>query len=115
LALEPSVDGYYSLFEGLLRYKGRICIGAALDLQHLIMTAFHDSAMGGYSGFPMTYRRLNSLFKWAGMKLVVHTFFSLAIPTSRRNMKEHFQVVSFNHCMFHMGHGKWHQWTLLMD
>src|SRR4051812_12187688 len=32
------------------------------------MHALHDSAVGGHSGFPATYRRIKHLFVWPGMK-----------------------------------------------
>jgi hypothetical protein len=40
----------------------------------MIVQAFHDSPVGGHSGFPVMYCRLVSLFKWAGMKQFVHSF-----------------------------------------
>lgn len=36
-----------------------------------IFQAFHDSPMGGHSGFPVTYRRIKSLFAWTGMKAFI--------------------------------------------
>lgn len=34
----------------------------------------HSSAIGGHSGISVTYRRLNQLFAWSGMKAAVHSF-----------------------------------------
>ena len=33
-----------------------------------MLRAFHDSTVGGHSGFPVTYRRLRKLFAWPKMK-----------------------------------------------
>ena len=38
------------------------------------MTAMHNSALGGHSGFPVTYRRLKTTFAWPGMKQQVKEF-----------------------------------------
>jgi hypothetical protein len=32
-------------------------------MQRQLISAFHDSPIGGHSGFPVTYRRVVSLFK----------------------------------------------------
>jgi hypothetical protein len=34
----------------------------------------HDSALGGHSGVPVTYRRLKQLFHWLSMKSDVHSY-----------------------------------------
>lgn len=34
------------------------------QIQQKIIQAFHDSPMGGHSGFPVTYRRIRCLFAW---------------------------------------------------
>ena len=40
-------------------------------MQHKIISAFHDSPIGGHSGFPVTYRRISQLFQWEKMKQMV--------------------------------------------
>jgi hypothetical protein len=74
LAGDSSADPPYSLTGGLLRWQGRLWVGPDKDLQRTIIQAFHDSPMGGHSGFPVTYRRLLSLFKWSGMKSAVKEY-----------------------------------------
>jgi hypothetical protein len=34
----------------------------------------HGSALGGHSGFPVTYKKLKQLVAWKGMKAATHTF-----------------------------------------
>jgi transposase InsO family protein len=58
----------YKLKDGLIRYKGRIWLGYNSALQNKIFGALHDSFIGGHSGFPVTYRRIKTLFAWPGMK-----------------------------------------------
>ena len=38
------------------------------------MSTLHDSAVGGHSGFPVTYRRIKSNFAWPGMKHQIREF-----------------------------------------
>jgi len=74
LAIDPQAEPDYNLNAGILRYKSRVWIGADAILQRQIISAFHDSPVGGHSGFPVTYRRLVSLFKWKGMKSAVKEY-----------------------------------------
>lgn len=74
LAIDATAVPRYSFLDGLLRYDGRIWIGADPELHAVIVSAFHASPMGGHSGFPVTYHRLVSLFKWSGMKNMVRDF-----------------------------------------
>lgn len=76
LALHPDVVPSFSLRDGLLRYKSRIWIGDDSALRSKLMSAFHSSAMGGHSGFPVTYRRLKQLFAWSRMITDVQRFVS---------------------------------------
>ncbi|KAK1617590.1 hypothetical protein QYE76_023107 [Lolium multiflorum] len=74
LAVHPAADAKFTLDHGVLRCNGRIWVGADPALQQQIISAFHDSPQGGHSGFPVTYRRLVSLFAWPAMKKMVHAF-----------------------------------------
>jgi hypothetical protein len=74
LAVNPKAEEHYTLSQGVLRYQGRIWVGSDSVLQQQLISAFHDSPQGGYSGFPVTYRRISSLFKWPQMKTMVREF-----------------------------------------
>lgn len=74
LAIDPSSVPKFSFTEGILRYKNRIWIGSNTSLQNKLLSACHDSAIGGHSGFPVTYMRMKKLFAWTGMKTVVKNF-----------------------------------------
>lgn len=74
LALDPAYVEHHTLDHGILRHKKRIWVGNDQQLQRQIISAFHDSPHGGHSGFPVTYRRLISLFSWPGMKQMIQEY-----------------------------------------
>jgi hypothetical protein len=78
----------YSLHSGILRYKGRICIGTTSDLQTKILSSLHSSALGGHSGIRATYQRIKRIFHWPKMKKSVETFVS-ECPVCQRTKAEH--------------------------
>jgi len=71
LSLSNGTFGHYSLHQGLIKYKSRIWLGSSTTLQQQVYQALHDSAMGGHSGFPVTYARVAQLFYWPNMKTMV--------------------------------------------
>uniref|UniRef100_A0A0A9AFY1 Integrase catalytic domain-containing protein n=1 Tax=Arundo donax TaxID=35708 RepID=A0A0A9AFY1_ARUDO len=73
-SLPKVVSSEYSLLDGVLRYKGRIWIGINSDIQHHIITALHNSALGGHSGFYATYHQIKRLFAWTNMKATIKAF-----------------------------------------
>jgi hypothetical protein len=70
---DKAVPGY-TLKDRLLRYPNRIWIGSDLTLQQKIISAFHDSLVGGHSGMPVTYRKMKQYVAWKGMNSVVQEF-----------------------------------------
>jgi hypothetical protein len=74
LSVDESAVGNFTWAQGLLRYKQRIWVGSAPDLQNKLIDALHDSMVGGHSGVPVTYRRLKQYFAWKGMNAVVHDY-----------------------------------------
>lgn len=66
--------GPYSLVQGLIKVHGKIWIGQQPDLHARIVSAFHESPIGGHSGFPVTYNRIWSLFRWVGMHNFIKSF-----------------------------------------
>lgn len=38
------------------------------------MSAHHNSAVGGHSGFPVTHSRIKKLFAWKGIKSDIHDY-----------------------------------------
>lgn len=74
LSVDPTAHPPYSLVSGVLRLRDRIWVGANKPLQARIIAALHNSAIGGHSGFPVTYARIKKLFAWHGMKSDVKAF-----------------------------------------
>jgi hypothetical protein len=74
LAIDPAASDNHTLRGGILRYRGRILVGSDAAFQARLISAFHDSPQGGHSGFPVTYRRLSSLFYWPAMKHMIREF-----------------------------------------
>ncbi|KAJ4745876.1 polyprotein [Rhynchospora pubera] len=54
--------------QGILRYKGRLCVGNANQWRAKLFHEFHSSNLGGHSGSLVTYKRMKALFYWPGMK-----------------------------------------------
>lgn len=71
LAVQPATRPGFSLHQGLIKYKGRVWIGNNASLQQQIVSALHDSPVGGHSGFPVTYKRIKALFAWPKMKQMI--------------------------------------------
>jgi len=71
LSLDPAAKPPFSLRRGLLMYKDRVWLGSFTDLQSRVLSALHDSAVGGHSGAPATLSRIRQLFYWPGMSAAV--------------------------------------------
>lgn len=69
-------QGFYTLQEGLIKYKGRVWIGNSPALQSKVLNSLHSSAVGGHSGFEVTYKRIKTLFAWPRLKQSVKDFVS---------------------------------------
>ncbi|KAJ1702741.1 hypothetical protein LUZ63_002520 [Rhynchospora breviuscula] len=64
----------YSMHQGLLRYKNKICVGNGHQWRRRILQEIHNSSIGGHSGILGTYQRVKSMFYWPRLKEAVHTF-----------------------------------------
>ncbi|XP_027171840.1 uncharacterized protein LOC113771462 [Coffea eugenioides] len=64
----------YSYNQGILRFKGRVWIGADSELRQRLVSCFHDSSLGGHSGNLGTYQRIKSYLYWPGMKKEVEQY-----------------------------------------
>jgi hypothetical protein len=64
----------FSLRDGLIRFRNRVWVGNNAPLQSKITQALHDGAMGGHSGFYVTYHHIKKLFSWPGMKKFIKTW-----------------------------------------
>jgi hypothetical protein len=74
---------HYSIHAGVLRYKGRICVGDNADLKKNILTSLHSSAIGGHSGIRATYQRVKKIFHWPHLKKSVESFVAECVVCQR--------------------------------
>ncbi|KAJ4780790.1 polyprotein [Rhynchospora pubera] len=59
---------HLSEHQGLLRYKGRICVGETDGWRSKLLHELHNSSIGGHSGALVTYKRVKALFYWPAMR-----------------------------------------------
>jgi hypothetical protein len=86
---EQSVPDY-TVHTGILRYKGRICIGNDMNLKNKILSSLHSFAIGGHSGICATYHRLKRIFHLPLMKKSIETYF-VECAVCQRAKSEHCQ------------------------
>jgi hypothetical protein len=77
----------YSVHAGILRFKGRICIGANTDLRNNILSSLHSSAIGGHSSIRATYQRVKKIFQWLNLKKFVESFVTECAVCQRAKAK----------------------------
>lgn len=63
--------GHFTLHQGVIKYKHKIWLASSPELQLQVYQALHASAVGGHSGFPVTYARVSQLFYWPNMKAMI--------------------------------------------
>lgn len=56
LEIDPDTHPNFHLHQGQLHYKNRIVISSKSSIIPTILHTFHDSIMGGHSGFLRTYK-----------------------------------------------------------
>ena len=74
LSINPQSHPPFTLQNDVICYSSRIWVGNNHQLQQRIISTFHDSALGGHLGFPVTHSRIKKLFCWRGMKQTIKTF-----------------------------------------
>lgn len=74
LALASPDEHGYELSHGIIRFHGRIWLGANAALQTKLIVGLHSSTVGGHSGIQATYQRVKRLFAWPGLKTAVEDF-----------------------------------------
>jgi hypothetical protein len=79
LVLDPAAVPNFSWMDGVLCYKSRIWVGADSSMHQKLISALHDSALGGHSGISVTYRRLKQMFAWKNTKIEVQDFVKACI------------------------------------
>ena len=74
--------------QGVLRFRGRICIPNDVDLKRMILEESHRSSLSIHPGATKMYQDLRKLFWWSGMKREVAQFV-YACLTCQKSKVEH--------------------------
>ena len=74
LVVNGSSVPHFSLQDGIIKFKNKIWVGNNESMHQAILQAIHSSAVGGHSGFPVTYHKLKQLFSWPGMRKFAKQF-----------------------------------------
>lgn len=74
IAADPESHPKYSVQHGTLNYKNRMVISGGSSLKSSTLHLYHNSIMGGHSGFLRTYKRITGELYWVGMKADVKKF-----------------------------------------
>ena len=69
-----SPQEFFTLKDGLIRYKNRIWVDGNQMLQTKICQTLHAGAMGGHSGFQVTYQKIKHIFAWPKMKHMIKQY-----------------------------------------
>ena len=64
----------FQVEKGRLLYKGRMVVSQTSTLIPKILHTFHDSILGGHSGFLRTYERISGELYWRGMKAEIKKY-----------------------------------------
>ena len=69
-------DKGYALVDGIIKNKGRICLGNHKEAHQAVLLALHASGLGGHSGITATYHKVKALFSWPNMKHDIQEYIS---------------------------------------
>lgn len=111
LALKPP-SGYYSIHDGIIKYKNHILLPKASAFPEKIFNTLHTTPVGVIQVFWWLTRKYKKLFVWSGMKKMIQLWCSqCTISVNRQNLKEScIQAFLFQYLRVH---GKLSQWTSL--
>jgi len=111
LAVHTPNDQGYSLHQSLIRYQGRLWVGANSAIQTKIIAAFHSSAVGDILGSMQLITELRDSFVGnASNKMWQHLFLS-ATSANKQSICILILRDFSNHYPFQRAHGKISHWT----
>ena len=64
----------FEIQQGVLLYQGRLVIGRSSPSIPALLKEFHETPMGGHSGFLRTYRRIAENLNWVGMQKTIRNY-----------------------------------------
>lgn len=78
---------HYTWVNNQLRWKDKLIVGNVEALRQRIVSAWHDSAVGGHSGIQVTYKKLKAVLHWRKMLKDVIQYVSIC-DVYQRNKPE---------------------------
>ncbi|KAJ1387433.1 Retrotransposable element Tf2 [Sesbania bispinosa] len=76
LLQDPNAHPGFSIQNGKLLYQGKLVLPKGSPRIPLLLSEFHNSAMGGHSGFFRTYKRISAFVFWEGMRKDIQQYVS---------------------------------------
>ncbi|VFQ87512.1 unnamed protein product [Cuscuta campestris] len=73
-AKSRSLPADYSIADGLVFYRRRVCIGKDSTLRYSLLREYHDSPLAGHPGVQRTFAWLAMHFYWPGMRRDVQRY-----------------------------------------
>ena len=74
LLADRSSQTDFQLKGGMLCHEGRIVVPKQSPRIAWFLHEFHDTAMGGHSGYLRTYKKIASVVYWEGMRKRIHEY-----------------------------------------
>ena len=73
--------------DGVLRFKGRVCVPDDVELRRLILEEGHKSHFSLHVGMTKIYQDLKESFWWQGMKKEVAQFISVCLTCQKAKVE----------------------------
>lgn len=83
LRKDPQSHSHYTLQQGILKFEGRLVLPKSSSLIPTIVHTYHDSILGGHSGFLRTYKRVIGELFWEGMKADIKKYVDECVVCQR--------------------------------
>jgi hypothetical protein len=106
------LPGFSEDDEGVLWYKGRICVPNIKELKVNILREAHESAYSSHPGGNKMYHDLKATYWWYGMKRDVAEYVPFVTLVSELKPSINDLLDYCSHCKCLSGSGKRLPWTL---
>ena len=73
--------------DGMLRFRGRVCVQDDVELRRLVLEEGHKSRLSLHPGMNKMYQDLKESFWWQGMKKEVAQFVSACLTCQKAKVE----------------------------
>jgi len=73
----------FSMFEGILRFRNRLCVADHSELRKELLRESHNSTLSTHPGSTKMYRDLKTNYWWPGMKRDVAEYVARCLTCQR--------------------------------